>query len=186
MRKDDCKVHDPIRFPLSNVWPEECQAVQDVQWQPAEGKEAHNDGQRLGSVDLLLQGGPGVAHQLHLPQLLAGHHEDLDVDAQHDEEGWEDTAKEVEVHHVAHSDHIFKKAFHQAALLQLGLRRVRLICGVGAMLSGCVPAVPSHQWRQADAKRQDPENGNETPGPFPCHQAVISASKRTRRERLSS
>lgn len=171
--EDDGHVHHPLGLGPGEVLVEVRDAVQDVQGQPAEGKKPHDDGQRLGRVHLLLQGGPGVAHQLDLVQLLAGHHEDLDVDPQHDDEGEQHAAEEVEVDHVAHGHHILKEARDEAAV---GLGPC-LVGGVGTATHGFVPA---HQWGQSDPKGQEPQHGDESPGPFASHQAVVPAAPGTK------
>lgn len=73
--EDDGQVHEPRRgVPARGA--EEGETVDDVQRQPAQSKEPDDDGQGLGSVDLLLQRGPsplpwqGLA--LHLLQLSPG------------------------------------------------------------------------------------------------------------------
>lgn len=64
--EDDGHIHHPLRLGFGEVLVEVSDAVQDMQGQPTEGKKSYNDGQRLGCMDLFLQGGPGVAHQFHL------------------------------------------------------------------------------------------------------------------------
>lgn len=110
MGEDDGHIHHPLRLGFGELLVEVSDAVQDMQGQPTEGKKSYNDGQRLGCVDLLLQCGPGVAHQFNLMQLLAGDHEYLNVDSQHDNERKQHAAEEVEIHHVAHRYHVLKEA----------------------------------------------------------------------------
>lgn len=115
--EDDGQVHEP-GWGVAALGTEEGEAVDDVQGQPAEGEEPHNDGQRLGSVDLLLQRGPGSLPRqrlaLHLLQLSPGCQEDPQVDTQHEKQGHQDTSKEVVVHHVVHGDHVLKETGHLA------------------------------------------------------------------------
>lgn len=53
-----------------------------------------------------------VAHalELDLSQLLPGHSEDLQVDAQHDEQWQQHTDKEIKVDHVVHVHYTLKEA----------------------------------------------------------------------------
>ena len=101
---------------------EQRDAVEDVDGQPADGEQPHDDGEGLGGADLLLQQpvvvAVPVAHalELDLPQLLPGHGEDLDVDAQHDEQRRQHAHKEVKVDHVVHVHHALKVALEVAAL----------------------------------------------------------------------
>lgn len=84
--------------------------------QPADSEQSHDDGEGLGGPDLFLQQpvvmAVPVAHalELNLSQLLPGHSEDLQVDAQHDEQRQEHTHKEIKVDHVAHVHHTLKVA----------------------------------------------------------------------------
>lgn len=148
-------------------------AVQDMQGQPTEGKKSHDDGQRLGCMDLFLQCGPGVAHQLDLMQLLAGYHEDLDVDSQHDDEWKQHAAEEVEVYHVAHSHHILKETRDEAAMVPCPVVSPCLVSGVGTTTHGFVPA---HKWGQPDHKGQEPQHSDESSCPLARHQAVVPAA----------
>lgn len=52
--------------------------------------------------------------QLHPLQLPPRSHEDAQVDAQHEQQGHQHTAKEVEVDHVVHGDYLLKKALDGA------------------------------------------------------------------------
>lgn len=175
--QDDGHVHHPLGLGSGEVLVEVRDAVQDVQGQPAEGKKPHDDGQRLGCMHLFLQGGPGVAHQLDLVQLLAGHHEYLDVDPQHDDEREQHAAKEVEVDHVAHGHHVLKEARDEAAL---GLCPC-LVGGVGTATHGFVPA---HQGGQSNPKGQEPQHCNESSGPLAGHQAVVPAAPGTKPQQM--
>lgn len=113
-------IHDEWRS--VQVFVKQLEAVEDVDGQPAEGKQSHDDGERLGGADLLLQQPMMVAVpvsdtlELDLPQLLPGHSEDLHVDAQHDEQRQQHTHKEIEVDHVVHVHHTLKEAPELAAL----------------------------------------------------------------------
>lgn len=115
--EDDGQVHEP-GWGMATLRAEEGKAVDDVQGQPAEGEEPHDDGQRLGGVDLLLQRGPRPLPRqrlaLHLLQLSPSRQEDPHVDTQHEQQGHHDTGKEVVVHHVVHGDHILKETGHLA------------------------------------------------------------------------
>lgn len=120
MREDDGHVHDNRR--LVQVLVKQREAVEDVNRQPADGKQSHNDGERLGGPDLLLQEAlvltSAVANtlELNLSQLFPGHYEDLHIDAQHDEQRQQHTDKKIKVDHVLHVHHSLKVAFDLAAL----------------------------------------------------------------------
>lgn len=138
--EDDGHVHDRGRSPLA-LGTEEGEAVDDVQGQPADRKQPHDDGQRLGGLDLLLQRGARLlpVNRLHLHQLelVASGHEDAQVDGQHQQQGDQHTGKEVEVDHILHGHHLLEQALHQAG--QAG--------DVGAPGQ----LVPAHHGGQADA-----------------------------------
>lgn len=133
--ENDGQVHEPRRGVLARG-AEEGEAVDDVQRQPAEGKEPHNDGQGLGGVDFLLQCGasplPWQGLALHLLQLSPGCQENPQVDGQHEQEGEQHKSEEVVVNHVIHGDHVLKQTGHPA--LAAGL------CGVLFFLTAVVPA----------------------------------------------
>ncbi|KPP66831.1 zinc finger SWIM domain-containing protein 7-like [Scleropages formosus] len=90
-------------FLKSRMRVEECEAVKDVDWQPAESKQAHNNGEGLGCSEFTLQKAMRVltidALELNLAQLLARHVENFSIDGQHDEQRQKHAAKEVEVDH---------------------------------------------------------------------------------------
>lgn len=58
VRQEDGYVHRPLGLLLGPGWLEERGAVDGVDWQPAQGKDANNHGQGLGRVDLPLEDGP--------------------------------------------------------------------------------------------------------------------------------
>lgn len=89
MREYNGHVHDFGRLLYIR---KECEAVEDMHRQPAQGKEAYNNGQGLGGTDFALQEPTmvlvlatlAVAHhasELDLPQLLPSHCENLYVNA---------------------------------------------------------------------------------------------------------
>lgn len=118
--QDDGHVHDTF-WPLQ-VFVEQPQAVEDVDGQPADSEQSHDNGEGFGSSDLLLQEplilAVPVAHtfELNLSQLLPGHSEDLHVDTQHDEQRHQHAHKEVKVDHVLHVHHALKLTVEFAAL----------------------------------------------------------------------
>lgn len=92
---------------------EECDAVYDVEREPAAGKEKKDQGQRFSKIQLLVIVLVGVcvtAGDLLIVKLLVDHVEDLCIDKQHEEQGREHPAEKVEIHHVVHADDIFKLA----------------------------------------------------------------------------
>lgn len=122
-------------------------------------------------MDLSLEDGPRVVHELCALQLPAGHQEDLDVDGQHDDQRGQDTAEEVEVHHVAHGHHVFEETPDEAAAHVCGsVPRLRAV-------DGTFSAVPPQERRQADAKRQDPEGSNNSSRSGPSDQTLIPVQK---------
>lgn len=89
MREYNGHVHDVVGL---LHFRKECEAVEDMHRQPAQGEEAYNNGQGLGGTDFALQeptmvlvlAALAVAHhasELDLPQLLPSHCENLHVDA---------------------------------------------------------------------------------------------------------
>lgn len=175
--EDDGHVHHPLRLGFGELLMEVSDAVQDMQGQPTEGKKSYNDGQRLGCVDLLLQCGPGVAHQFDLMQLFAGNHEYLNVDSQHDNERKQHAAEEVEIHHVAHRYHILKEARDEAAMVLCPGVSPCLVGGVGTTAHGFIPA---HKRSQSNSKGQEPQHSNESSCPLASHQAIIPTASRTK------
>lgn len=113
-----------------------------------------------------------MVHQLSVLKLPAGHHEDLHVDHQHYEQWRQDTAKEIEIHHVAHGDHILKKTLHTAAAFICGS-----IPGFCAVVSGTVFTVPPQEWGQSNAKGKDPEDSNDSSRSGPSDQTLIPVQK---------
>lgn len=138
---------------------EQREAVEDVDGQPADGEQSHDDGEGLGGPDLLLQQAVVMAvpvtdtFELDLSQLLPGHGEDLQVDTKHDEQRWQHTNKEVKVDHVLHLHHALKEA--------LGLAIPR-----GATTGSVVPTgaaaptvhfpIPAKEGDKADDEGEDP------------------------------
>lgn len=120
MRQNDGNIHD--NFWLIQLLVKQREAVEDVDGQPADGEQSHDDGEGFGGPDLLLQQGVVMAFpvantlELDLPQLLPGHGEDLQVDAEHDEQRRQHTGKEIKVDHVLHVHHALKEAHELAAL----------------------------------------------------------------------
>lgn len=81
MRQNDGHIHDNVW--LFQLFVKQREAVEDVDGQPADGEQSHDDGEGFGGPDLLLQQPVvmtvPVAHalELNLSQLLPGHGEDL-------------------------------------------------------------------------------------------------------------
>lgn len=139
MREDNGHIHDPGRR-TSTLRTEEGEAVDDVQWQPADCKQSDDDGQRLGCLDLFLQCGARLLpmNRFHLDQLelATSCHEDTQVDGQHQQQRNQYAGKKVEVDHILHDHHLLKQALHQA-------RRAGAVAGLGHI-------VPAHHWSQTD------------------------------------
>lgn len=111
-------IHDSIW--LIQLPVKQRKAVEDVDRKPADSEQSHDDGEGFGGPDLFLQQ-PVVmavpvayALELNLSQLLPGHSEDLQVDAQHDEQRQQHTHKEIEVDHVVHVHYTLKVALELA------------------------------------------------------------------------
>lgn len=148
VRQDDGRVDEPVVRALTPL-AEVVEAVDDVQRQPAQSKEANDDGQRLGSMHLLLQSGLRTFGRAaafwrgrswsdfgpHLEQLAPCCQEDVHVDDEHEEQGQQHTAKKVEIDHVLHGDHPFEEAFAQAC------RAAAAACG-GCGTGTCQRTIP--------------------------------------------
>lgn len=82
-------------------------AVDDVEGEPADGKEKKNQSQRFSQIQLLVIVLVGVCvtgGELLIVKLLVDHVEDLCVDDQHEQQRWQHPAKKVEIDHVVHAD----------------------------------------------------------------------------------
>lgn len=153
MRHNDSNVHNNFRpFQVLVKQPE---TVQNVDGQPANGEQSHNNGEGFGGPDLLLQEPVVVAVpvantlELDLSQLLPGHREDLQVDAQHDEQRWQHADKEVKINHVLHVHHTLKEAPEHAPMY---------LCSVvlrGGVITFFVQ-VPAKERDEANDKGEDP------------------------------
>lgn len=138
-----------------------------MQRQPADCKQPHNDGQRLGSLDLFLQSGarllPMKRFHLHQLELVARGHEDAQVDGQHQQQGDQHASEKVEVDHILHDHHLLEQAPHQA--------------GRAGWLAGAVGVVgllvPAHHGCQTDDDGQNPADGDDALCSLTCHQAVV-------------
>lgn len=143
VRQNYGHVHDSIW--LMELRVKQCEAVEDVDRQPADSEQSHDDREGFGSPNLLLQQpvvmAVAVAHtlELNLSQLLPGHSEYLQVDAQHDEQWQQHTHKEIKVDHVVHVHHTLKEApelatpqYVSSAALSLHEARVRSVVCPGA------------------------------------------------------
>lgn len=163
VRQNDGQVHDDIRL-LHVV--KQREAVDDVDGQPADGEQSHNDGEGFGGPDLLLQQAVvvalAVAHalELDLSELPPGHGEDLHIDAEHDEQRRQHAHKEVKVHHVLHVHHALEEAREPAALKQvppvLQLLRPVLVGSVVAIGAALQLLVPTKEGNKANDKGEDP------------------------------
>lgn len=162
MREDYRHVQDRQMRAVA-VRTEEGEAVDDVQGQPADCKQTHDDGQGLGSLDFFLQSRARLlsveGFHLHQLELMPCCHEDAQVDGQHQNQGDQDTGKKVKVDHVLHVDHVLKQAVHQAG--RAG--------AVGALWE----PVPAHHGRQTDDDGQSPADGDDSSSPLACHQTVV-------------
>lgn len=144
------------------------EAVEDVDGQPADGEQSHDDGEGFGGPDLLLQQPVvmvvPVAHalELDLSQLLPGHGEDLQVDAQHDEQRRQHADKEIKVDHVVHVHHTLKQTRELAAPYQAPetARGVCRVCSVvrcsAIALAVFVLQVPAKERDEANDEGEDP------------------------------
>lgn len=92
---------------------EECDAVDDVEGEPANSKEKKNQSQRFSKLQLLVIVLVGVAvtgGELLIVKLLVDNVEDLCVDAQHEQQRRQHPAEKVEIDHVVHADDVFELA----------------------------------------------------------------------------
>ncbi|KAG7263365.1 LOW QUALITY PROTEIN: hypothetical protein CRUP_030486 [Coryphaenoides rupestris] len=109
-----------MKMPRARRRAEERHAVHDVQRQPAEGEQRHDQRQRLGQTQLLMivaleaaavarggggGGGGGDGGLGAALQLPADEAEDLAVERRHDCQRSHHAAEEVEVDHVVHAHH---------------------------------------------------------------------------------
>lgn len=88
-------------------------AIDDVERQPADGKEKKDQSERFSQIKLLVIVFVGIrvtGVELLIVKLLVDHVEDLGVDDQHEEQRRQHPAEEVEVHHVVHADDVFELA----------------------------------------------------------------------------
>ena len=168
VRQDDGEVHDKIR--LLQLLIKQCEAVEDVDGQPANSKQSHYDGEGFGDADLLLQQAVVLAVpvanslELDLYQLVPGHGEDLQVDAEHDEQWRQHTEKKVKVDHVMHVHHALKEAQELAAMYQFSSSPQALhkasVCSVvstsAAVAARSVLQVPAKERDEADDEGEDP------------------------------
>lgn len=175
MRQDNGQVHQP-QGSVGTIWAKKGEAVNDVQWKPADCKQPDDDGQRLGCMDFLLQRGaralPMYHLVLHLLELAPGCHEDFQVDTKHEKEGQEHTGKEVVVDHVLHGDHGLEETRHHAVAAVDGRGPV----GMGLLDLGTL--VPPQHRGQADDEGQHPADGNDAFGSRASHQAIVPAKQR--------
>lgn len=92
---------------------EECDAVDDVEGEPADGKEKQDQSQRFSKIQLLVIVLVGVCvtgGELLIVKLLVDHVEDLRIDDQHEQQRRQHPAEKVEIDHVVHADDIFELA----------------------------------------------------------------------------
>lgn len=128
---------------------EEGDAVQDVQWQPAEGEEEEDERQRLGDLQLLpvvllgVTGGGGY----FFVELLTDQVEHLQVDEDHEKQRRQHPDEEVEVDHVLHADNLLELT------LDHGLPHTPISCPGLLHLTQIVPA---EHGCQADHKGENP------------------------------
>lgn len=89
---------------------EESDAIQDMQWQPANSEQEEHQCKRFCQLEFfpIISSGVGLVGSDLLVELLVDHVEDLGVDEQHEDERRQHPAKEVEIDHVLHTDDILK------------------------------------------------------------------------------
>lgn len=100
-------------YGLLAVRAKECDAVDDVEGQPADGKEKKDQSQRFSKIQLLVIVLVGVCvtgGELLIVKLLVDHIEDLCIDDQHEQQWRQHPAEKVEIDHVVHADHVFELA----------------------------------------------------------------------------
>lgn len=110
MTEQDCDIEE--QYGVFTRGAEECDAVQDMKWEPAERKQEEDKSQRLCQLQffVVVLVRVGVARAHLLVQLLVNHVKDLCVDAQHEEQWWQHPAEKIEVNHVFHTDDVLKLA----------------------------------------------------------------------------
>lgn len=99
---------------------EKSDAVQDVQRQPADGKQEKHKRERFGQLQFfsVISSWVGLVGGDLLIKLHVDHVEDLGIDEQHQDEGWQHPAEEVEIDHVLHTDDVLKLAGYEKVRTQ--------------------------------------------------------------------
>lgn len=100
-------------YGLLTLWAEQCDAVNDVKGEPADGKEKKDQSKRFSKIQLLVIVLVGVCvtgGELFTVKVFVDHVEDLCVDHQHEQQWRQHPAKKVEIDHVVHADDIFERA----------------------------------------------------------------------------
>ncbi len=100
-------------YGLLAVRAEECNAVDDVEGEPADGEEKQDQSQRFSKIQLLvivLVGIRVTGGELLIVKLLVDHVEDLCIDDQHEQQRWQHPTEKVEIDHVFHADDVFELA----------------------------------------------------------------------------
>lgn len=111
MGEQDSKVEDA--YGLLTLRTEECDAVDDVEGEPAHSEEKKDESQRFSEIQLLvivLVGVRMAGVQFLIVKLFVDYVEDLCIDNQHDQQRWEHPDEKVKIDHVVHPDDIFKLA----------------------------------------------------------------------------
>ena len=162
--EQDGDVDDDYR--LLAVRAEECDAVDDVEGEPADSKEKKDQSQGFSQIQLLVVVlvGVGVAGgELLIVELLVDHVEDLGIDNQHEEEGRQHPAEEVKIHHVVHADDIFKLAGDNE------------VGAVQAILLEATQVVPAQHGCEAHDESHRPAHHHRQPGSPRGHHLLVPA-----------
>lgn len=91
-----------------------------MQRQPANCKQEKHQSQRFGQLQFfsVISRGVALVGRDLLVKLPVNHVEDLGVDEQHGDQGWQHPAEEVEVDHVLHTDDVLELAGYEEVSTQ--------------------------------------------------------------------
>lgn len=106
-------------------------------------------------------------------ELLVDHVENLHVDGQHEEQGGQHPAEEVEVDHVVHADDRLELAGDQQVFGQQG-----------AVVAELLQVVPAHHGGEAHHDGHQPAEEHGQAGPARRHHPLVAGATRERERKL--
>lgn len=108
-------------------------------------------------------------------ELLVDHVENLNVDGQHDEQGGQHPAEEVEVDHVVHADDRLELAGHQ-----------QVFGDQGAVVAEVLQVVPAHHGCEAHDNGHQPAEEDGQASPPRRHYSLVAVATREQKLRLDA